>query len=188
MKHSASRGDLSTEYSRKLLNTVKNFNRGENTIEISKSLARESINHLNSPDKSTISSALKMQDVAVHEVGDESTINFNRGFMDQYYASNGYFCFSQTRKDMREKDAVYDRLQSFVDERLLEIASQISVKHEAEENKNKNIDRLTHLKDDIEILIEENESILEIKQAEMDVNRQLTQETEALKERINEIK
>lgn len=73
----------------------------------------------------------------------------SKGFMDEYYASNGYFSFSVTRNDLRAKDGFCDKLQTFVDERLLQIASQISVKQKAEETKDKNLDKIALLREDM---------------------------------------
>lgn len=84
-----------------------------------------------------------------NEIANETSINLGKNFMDEYYASNGYFSFSCTREEMRGKDVFYDRLQTFVDERLLEITSQISVKQRAEDKKMANIDKLAGLKEDI---------------------------------------
>jgi len=187
IKHSASRGDLSTEYSRKMVNTSRALNKGNTTIEMSKSMARESIHHMNSPNKSAISFSKLGRESIDNEI-EGMAINFNRGFMDQYYASNGYFAFSQTNKDMRAKDAIYDKLKTFVDERLLEVASQISVKHSAEEKKQKNIEKLTNLKENIELLIDENESILEIRQHEIDIHRKISQENASVQHQLDELR
>jgi len=84
-----------------------------------------------------------------HEIANETSINLGKNFMDEYYASNGYFSFSCNREEMRGKDVFYDRLQTFVDERLLEITSQISVKQRAEDKKIASIDKLAGLKEDI---------------------------------------
>ena len=71
--------------------------------------------------------------------------------MDNYYASNGYFAFSATRKEMSEKDVVFDRVQTFLDERLLEITSLISVKNKLDNLKSENIEKLSCLNEDIGI-------------------------------------
>lgn len=150
MKHSASKGELSTEYSKVLVQTARNLNKTNNAIEHSKSLARESLHHLNSPDKSVVAStARRIQNSISNDVADETRLNFNKYFMDEYYASNGYFSFSVTREQLRAKDGIYDKLQTFVDERLLEVATQISVKQKAEDTKENNIDKLANLKDNI---------------------------------------
>lgn len=81
---------------------------------------------------------------------------------------------------MRAKDGMYDRLQTFVDERLLEVAGKISEKQRKEEEHEDNMDKLTDLKGQIEELIEENQHILTVKaQAEV-YNDKLTQETDGL--------
>lgn len=49
LKTSVSKGELSTNSSKRIIHTARNFNRGNQTMESSKLLARESINHLNSP-------------------------------------------------------------------------------------------------------------------------------------------
>jgi len=86
------------------------------------------------------------------------------------------------------KDAIYDKLKTFVDERLLEVASQISVKHSAEEKKQKNIEKLTNLKENIELLIDENESILEIRQHEIDIHRKISQENASVQHQLDELR
>lgn len=72
-----------------------------------------------------------------------------KGFLDKIYASNGYFWYSATRKEMSTKDALFDRLQTFCDQRLLEISSQISVKQKQEEAKINNLNYLTKLRGEI---------------------------------------
>lgn len=49
IKHSASKGELSTQYSKRVVHTARNLVKGNSTIEYSKGRARESMNHLNSP-------------------------------------------------------------------------------------------------------------------------------------------
>lgn len=62
------------------------------------------------------------------EIESESYINSVKGFLDNYYASNGYFAFSATRKDMSNKDVIHDKLQTFLDEKLLDITTLLSSK------------------------------------------------------------
>lgn len=143
LKNSVSKVELSTNYT-KGPKTARNLNKSSN-IDHSKILARESISRLYSPGKSLPISYKESE----HEIADETSPNIQAGFMDEYYASNGYFSFSQNRKEMRAKDAHYDRLQTFIDERLLEIASQISVKQRLEEQKEDGIVKLEVLKDNI---------------------------------------
>ena len=78
-------------------------------------------------------------------------LNQGRQFLDHIYASNGYFWYSGTRKEMCTKDALFDRLQTFWDQRLLEIQSQIAVKQKWEEAKFNKIDKLTKLRSEIGI-------------------------------------
>lgn len=85
----------------------------------------------------------------MNDVADEKTINSSKCFMDEYYASNGYFSFSVNRKELREKDNYQDKLRTFVDEKLLDVAGQISVKQRAEELKMDNITKLENLDDKI---------------------------------------
>ena len=148
LKHSVSKRELS---SAKLINqTVKKSNEVSTIIENSKIMARDSINVLNSPERSAVSYGNSKYKNNLHsEVADETSANFSKNFMDEYYASNGYFSFSANWKQMREKDNLYDRLQTFVDERLLEVAGQISVKQEKEEKKTDNIEYLANLRADI---------------------------------------
>lgn len=90
--------------------------------------------------------------VEVSEISDSiKNIEENEGkeFLDKFYASNGYFWYSATRKEMSTKDALFDRLQTFWDQRLLEIASQISVKQKQEEVKLTNLNNLTKLRGEI---------------------------------------
>lgn len=108
--------------------------------------------------------------------------------MDGYYASNGYFSYSQTTEEMRGKDTLFDKLQTFVDERLLEIAAQIGVKQEAENTKSNNLDKLGNHKDNIDKLIVENESIQELKNNEYLENRKLLSEIDELQQMINDVK
>lgn len=80
------------------------------------------------------------------EIADETGINLSKNFLDDYYASNGYFTYSNNRKEVREKDHYQDRLQTFVDEKLLEVASQISVKKKQEQLKKDNLSALEDLR------------------------------------------
>lgn len=153
MKNSASKGDLSTNYSKNVMKTSRIMNKTNDIIQ-TKNLARETMHNMNSPNKSLITlSPRRFRDTTVNDIADETAVNFNRCFMDEYYASNGYFSFSANREQMRGKDSLYDKLQTFVDERLLEVASQISVKKRSEELKEKNIDKLATLKDDIGMIL-----------------------------------
>lgn len=139
-----------------------------------------------------------------NDIADESSINAGHGFMDGYYASNGYFSFSQTAEEMRSKDTLFDKLQTFVDERLLEIAAQIGVKQTCEEQKQANIEKLCDIKDNIDKLITESkafhnfsllnlisfvdESIQELKSNEYRRNRNLLNETDHLQQLLNDVK
>ena len=69
--------------------------------------------------------------------------------MDDYYASNGYFSYSVNKQEMRNKDNYQDRLQTFVDEKLLEVAGKISMKKREEELKKNNIEKFEHLRFEI---------------------------------------
>jgi hypothetical protein len=157
MMKSMSREDLSTNYSKNVIMTARRVdktNKASDYIGQAKSLARGSPSHMNSPNKSMITiSPRKFRDITLNEIADETSVNFNKCFMDEYYASNGYFSFSANREQMRGKDTLYDKLQTFVDARLLEIATSISVKKRAEELKYNQIDKLTICKDDIGIFI-----------------------------------
>jgi hypothetical protein len=159
MLKSMSREDLSTNYSKNVIMTARrtgNTNKANDYIGQAKSLARGSTDIMNSPNKSMTMisvSPRKFRDTTLNEIADETSVNFNKCFMDEYYASNGYFSFSANRQEMRGKDTLYDKLQSFVDARLLEIATSISVKKRAEELKYNQIDKLTICKDEIGIFI-----------------------------------
>ena len=101
---------------------------------------------------------------------------------------------------MREKDNLYDRLQTFVDERLLEVAGQISVKQEKEEKKTDNIEYLANLRADIGMqkiisliklyiidnLNRDNYDMQQLKAEEEDKNRKYTQQTNFLLQQIRE--
>lgn len=82
-------------------------------------------------------------------MADESGINHSKNFMDDYYASNGYFSYSNNRKEVREKDNYQDRLQTFVDEKLLHVAGQISVKKTQEQAKKDNLEKIEELRCDL---------------------------------------
>ena len=157
MLNSMSKEDLSTNYSKNVIMTAKRpekTNKANNFIGKAKSLVRGSTSHLNSPNKSMMSiSPRKFKDITLNEIADETSVNFNKCFMDEYYASNGYFSFSANREQMRGKDTLYDKLQTFVDARLLEIATSISVKKRAEELKYNQIDKLNICNDEIGIFI-----------------------------------
>lgn len=150
LKHSVSKGELSTNYSKIHLLSAKTPVNAHRNIGYSKTLARESINNLNSPKRSVVTlSVNKFKENSLQDVADEVTINTSKCFMDEYYASNGYFSFSVNREELREKDNYQDRLKTFVDEKLLEIAGKISVKQRGEEEKLKNIDKLENLRNQI---------------------------------------
>jgi hypothetical protein len=145
MLKSMSKGDLSTEYSKNILNTAKNFKRLAESVR-SNNVPRTTSSFKNhkSPVKHTnVSSTSRRIDKSVYkDIADETSISVGNGFMDGYYASNGYFSYSQTAEEMRAKDTLFDKLQSFVDERLLEIAAQIGIKQEVEDNKQKSLGKL----------------------------------------------
>lgn len=148
---SASRGEVSTTYSKNIFQSAKA--RGHmpySNIDHSKKLARASIHHLNQSERIDAS---VYEDRSAHEsvpeVASEVAINTSKNYMDDYYASNGYFSYSQNRAQMRNKDNYQDRLKTFVDEKLLEVAGQISVKKREEDKKNANIDRLQDLRGQI---------------------------------------
>ena len=168
MKHSHSKMEISTNYSRRQNQTSSKLNKSSNNL------------HSHTVGPNSIPPAFDDKNTEP-EIADETSIVIaNKNFMDEYYASNGYFCFSANRKELRAKDAMYDRLQTFVDERLLQVATQISVKQRKEEEHEENIDKLTELKNDIDDLIHENERIMQVKAHADAHNQKLTEETDAL--------
>ncbi|CAI2363094.1 unnamed protein product [Moneuplotes crassus] len=154
--------------------------------------ARKTINRLTSSERSEPSMLHtrigheSLKDDA--EIADETGINFSKNFMDDYYASNGYFTYSNNRKEVREKDHYQDRLQTFVDEKLLEVASQISVKKKQEQLKKDNLSTLEDLRCNIEYLHVERENMLNAhKQQDKNLAIQ-THQVEDLMKKVNEIK
>lgn len=75
--------------------------------------------------------------------------NSVKGFLDNYYAMNGYFAFSATKKDMSNKDMIHDKLQTFLDEKLLDITTLMSTKKKQETSKADKILQLSKLNEEI---------------------------------------
>lgn len=189
MRYYASKGELSTEPSRQVVSTARNFERLAESVRANKKhemYVRKSM----SPKKvdGVQGTIRKIDNSIFNDIADETVINKGNGFMDGYYASNGYFSFSLTKEEMWAKDSLFEKLQTFVDERLLEIAGQIGLKQQAESTKEKNLDKLGNLKLDLDKLISENESLQNLKISEYNKNRNLTRETENLQQLIKEIK
>ena len=139
LKYSVSRGDLSTDYTKNVAGTAKYFKRLAESVRNNngKKLNISSYQKSNSPKKSpgVLSTVRRIDNSILNDIADETSINVGNGFMDGYYASNGYFSYSQTAEQMRAKDSLFDKLQTFVDERLLEIAAKIGTKQKANDEK-----------------------------------------------------
>lgn len=91
----------------------------------------------------------KLDISALNDIASETGASLFKGFMDGYYASNGYFSFSVSKKEMSLKDGVYNKLQTFVDERLLEVASRIATKKKMEDERDAKLAKLDNIKTEI---------------------------------------
>ncbi|CAI2362764.1 unnamed protein product [Moneuplotes crassus] len=174
-KQSISKAECSTAYSK---SRQREGRKNMNQLKIK---ARKTLRTMNSCEK--VAPSLAMSDIP-----DEVASNSNKTFMDDYYASNGYFSYSNNLKEVREKDNYQDRLQTFIDEKLLEVASQISVKKELEQEKSNNIDKLHDLRDNINYLHSEGNHILSAKTREEAALTAKAKEVESLQKQLDQVR